>query len=486
MAASGSTSPRPISRSIDERLGFLQDLIGRRSVVTSDQQRIVSPSGREQTWLLDLRPVLLNGRALADIATLFWERFADRLPFQVCGLESACIPLLSAIALEAERHGEAVNAVVIRKERKTNGLARDIEGTLDDTPVIVVDDLTNSSASLEKVRVVLADQGKRIAEAFVVVDYRASRSLAWRKRHAIEVHSLFGGESFGRPTKSSPQIRPAHRFEPLWSSAAPGANPFIVAPRSSPASDGRMLYAGTDGGALRAIDAETGAETRSFQAEGTHRKGIWSSPALADGKIVFGAYNGIVYGLDAATGREIWRSDSADWVGSSPAIARRHKLVLIGLEHAAPSAKGSIAALDLATGAMAWEFSVPHYIHGTPALSDDEARVFVGTNEGELLCLDTATGSLVWRYAAAEAIKAAPAVSASHGVVVAGSFDQCVHLVDSATGRSRAIVKTGGKIYSTALIIGDAAYIGSQDKKPHLIHPLRRTLTHDLPPGLPL
>jgi orotate phosphoribosyltransferase len=99
----------------DSRLDFIEEQIRRRSVITADRQRIVSKAGRDQTWLVDLRPVLLDARALRYIAELFWERFADKLPFQIGGLETAAIPLVSAIAIEGDRRGHRINAFFVRK-----------------------------------------------------------------------------------------------------------------------------------------------------------------------------------------------------------------------------------------------------------------------------------------------------------------------------------------------------------------------------------
>mgnify|MGYP001148487103 CR=1 FL=1 len=48
---------------VDPRLDLIEDVIGRRSIRTSGPQRIVSPDGHDQVWLLDLRPVLLDGAA---------------------------------------------------------------------------------------------------------------------------------------------------------------------------------------------------------------------------------------------------------------------------------------------------------------------------------------------------------------------------------------------------------------------------------------
>lgn len=468
MSAPQSALPSLVG-STDDRLAYLDAFIRRRSIVTSDRQRIVSPKGQEQTWLIDLRPVLLNGRALSYIAQLFWERFASRMPFQIGGLESACIPLLSAIVLEAQQREISLNAFIVRKERKTSGLALDVEGDVTDDPIVIVDDLTNSSESLEKVRVALADRGKCFTCAFVVVDFQAPASKKWRARHGIEIEALLDAAGFGMSGSANPPRLPAHQFEPLWSTAAPGANHFIVAPRSSPISDGNRVYVGTDGGELRALDARTGAAVWSFRTEAASHKGIWSTPALGDERVFFGAYNGRIYCLDTNSGHEVWRADVAEWVGSSPIIASRHDLVLVGLEHATPGAKGSVAALDLATGAKVWEHLVPEYIHCSPTLSGDQALIFIGTNGGELLCLDTSTGALRWRYQTDNALKAAPAVSESLGVVVVGSFDHGIHVVETAAGKPVSVVKTGGPIYSTPLIVGEVAYIGSQDKSLYVI-----------------
>lgn len=356
------------------------------------------------------------------------------------------------------------------KERKDSGLAQAIEGSVTDDPIVAIDDLTNTSSSLEKVRVIAADLGKRVERAFVVVDYTMRPSLEWRRRHGIEVESLFNLRQFGLPLPQPPSAyRAKHRFEPLWSVAASGANQFIVAPNSQPVSDGKTVYVGTDGGELLALDAATGDRVWTFACAHTFRKGIRSSPVLAEGKVLFGAYNGIAYCLDASTGSEIWQAHEAEWVGSSPVVSRKHGLAIFGLEHERPSAKGSIAAFEFETGRKVWEHSVSEYIHSSPILSANDERLFVGTNGNDLLCLDTPSGTVVWQYWSKGAIKAPVALSESLGIVVAASHDKGVHLVRADTGRPIAIVQTAEKLFSTALIVGDVAFIGSPDKHVYVI-----------------
>ncbi|MBI2236468.1 MAG: PQQ-binding-like beta-propeller repeat protein [Magnetospirillum sp.] len=447
----------------------LRTEIKSRAVVhSSTTQRIVSPTGKEQAWVLDLRPITLDGEILEIIASLFWDGFADRWPFQIGGMETAAIPLLGAISLVGHRRGTPVNAFVVRKERKTSGLARSIEGKINELPVIVVDDIVNSAASLEKVRVVLSEFSKHDFSVFAIVDFHSKRGIDWRGRHGIPITSLFTRAELDLPQpveRPSPPIR----LIPAWSFRNPDANHFQVGPKSTPAYDGSHVYFGCDDGTFFAIDAGDGSTRWRFRVKGAGRKGVRSSPALRDGRVYFGAYDGCVYCLDTITGSEIWRFSGADWVGSSPVVAPSLGRLFIGLEHALPGRRGGIAALDLSSGELQWESCVPGYVHGTPLLSPDGAWVACGTNDGELICLDAACGKLLWRYQAGGAIKAAPAFDAKRGRLLAGSFDQCLHAVDAATGAPAWRIATEGVLYTTPFVEEDLAVFGSTDKHLYVV-----------------
>jgi orotate phosphoribosyltransferase len=59
--------------------------------------------------------------------------------YQISGLETAAIILVTGMAMET-----GMNGFYIRKSRKKHGLYNMIEGRLSDAPVIIVDDLMNS------------------------------------------------------------------------------------------------------------------------------------------------------------------------------------------------------------------------------------------------------------------------------------------------------------------------------------------------------
>lgn len=459
----------------------LADMIRSRAIITAAEQRILSPNGREQGWLMDLRRVTLDAEGLAAIGELFWDEYAPSLPFQVGGIEASAIPIVSAIQLAGRGRGIAVNGFIVRKERKDSGLARRIEGEVTDAPIIIVDDVVNSASSLEKVRTALADCGRCIDRVFSIVDYRSKRGQVWFERHQIASHALFGHEDFGLEIYDKPPAAPVHSFSPVWQFASPDPDYFQIVPRSSPVSDGATVYFGSDAGVFWAIDAVTGEPVWSHTVEGSGRKGIWSTPALHEGQVYFGAYDGCVYCLDAASGRVVWRFEGADWVGSSPALAPRHGLLLIGLEHAVPGRKGGIAALDMADGTKRWELVVPDYVHASPLVEDDEHWVACGTNGGTLWCLEMGSGRPLWRYKAGGAIKAAPAHDRERNALVVGSFDGLIHVVDVATGEAAWTARTGGAVYTTPLLADGRAFVGSTDKHLHVLDLAERKHEAKLP-----
>ena len=70
---------------------------------------------------------------------------------QLCGLESASIPLIISMQQTLLKSGILVNGFTVRKERKNYGLHNIVEGIpQENIPVAVIDDITNSLGSVLK------------------------------------------------------------------------------------------------------------------------------------------------------------------------------------------------------------------------------------------------------------------------------------------------------------------------------------------------
>jgi len=181
-----------------------------------------------------------------------------------------------------------------------------------------------------------------------------------------------------------------------------------------------------------------------------HSALIWSSPAVVDGLVYFGSFDGYVHALDASTGEERWSFQTGGEVWSSPAVADGR--VYIG------SGDYYLYALNAVTGEQLWQFETGAQVNSSPTVAD--GVVYVGSTDGCVYAVDAATGKLLWRFQTEDWVWSSPAVSGS--IVYIGSRDKYVYALDAATGEERWRFQTGGTISPPAVAQG-VAYITSGD-----------------------
>jgi orotate phosphoribosyltransferase len=435
-----------------------------------DGEQIISQKGGLQNWLIDLRHVFLDRQALTAFATSFWQRFDAKGAFQIAGMETAAIPLLTAVLLMAPERRVAANGFIIRKQRKPTGLGRVIEGEIiPDVPIVLIDDIFNSGSSAEKARNALETEGFNIDALFVVIDYRSRKGQAWQKDNHIAVQSLFTLDDFGLTLRGD-QRPPSQKYQLLWRRNVSGAFPFYIVPKSTPLLVDKTLYRGSDSGLMHAFDATSGAILWEFQATGVaRRKGIWSSPAYHDARVYFGAYNGVVYCLDARTGQQIWANSHGEWIGASPVVVPRHNLLYIGIEYERPWAQGSVTALDVATGNKVWEHQTRKYQHGSPAYWQEGDLIIWGTADHVMAGFEAKTGKVAWRFKTGRSVKYAPAIDGDRRLVAFASFDKSIYILDVATGQRLGSWATGEICYTTPLFFQGKLFCGSGDRMLYII-----------------
>lgn len=68
---------------------------------------------------MDFRRIIFRKEMLESVAEAFWSQFKSKTPLQVCGLETAALPIVSAIALQQpDSFKGSMAAFFMRKSRK--------------------------------------------------------------------------------------------------------------------------------------------------------------------------------------------------------------------------------------------------------------------------------------------------------------------------------------------------------------------------------
>lgn len=473
-----------MEREIPDPSGMLREKVAACLSRSQPGKQLYGIGGRRLAWMFDLRPLMLDGDGLDMIAREFWDRYEFEWPFQVAAVETAGIPMMVAIVMAGRDRGVDVNGIIIRKKRKKHGFQEQIEGRLrPDVPVVVVDDSANSCGTLEQARVVLREAGAKIASAFVVVGFESQMGKAWEHRHGIPVSFLFRADEFG--VKIDGPFSPKTKYRTAWTFASPNPNYAFAVAKSTPAiADGQIVF-GSDAGVLWCLDALTGRVLWWYGTADKTGKGIVSSPKIEDGRVYFGSYAGTLHCLDLKTGKQIWGCKPCDYIGSSPALMGGR--LFIGLEYqpkgTTDAALGACGAFDMATGECLWLLATKNQLHGSPTALPSCNAVIWGTNDSEVLVLDADSGECRQKIKTGGPIKYPVAVREETQQAVFGSFDGGVYVWNYGTGEVELKVETDDIVYSTALIDGSRAWMGSADNTLTVVDLDRQTILRQIDCG---
>ena len=170
-------------------LDRLRELLLTRSVTRGD---FTLSSGRKSTFYIDARRTTMSADGLTLIGSLGLERLAARgwAPRAVGGLTLGADPVAYAIAAVSKSRAPAppVDAFTIRKQAKTHGTGRRIEGCFEaGQSVVVVEDVITTGGSAQEAIAALSAEGAKILGVFAVVDREeGGREVLERAGHAVE------------------------------------------------------------------------------------------------------------------------------------------------------------------------------------------------------------------------------------------------------------------------------------------------------------
>jgi outer membrane protein assembly factor BamB len=187
------------------------------------------------------------------------------------------------------------------------------------------------------------------------------------------------------------------------------------------AAHGGYLFAGDAVGCtVRAFSLRTGALKWSTCVN----EQVFSTPAVAGGKVFVSARNGNVYALDEQTGAILWTGSTGTDNFSSAAAA--YGMIFIG------STDDNVYAFPqncAATCLPTWTFKTgAEIVEASPVVAN--GVLYIDTNQ--VYALDARTGALLWSYATGVGGNDAPALV--DGMLYVGDFDHNLYAFSLPSG----------------------------------------------------
>jgi polyvinyl alcohol dehydrogenase (cytochrome) len=284
---------------------------------------------------------------------------------------------------------------------------------------------------------------------------------------------------------------------------------------SSPTVTDSQVFVSDDHGAVHALDRATGSLQWSTQVDDHEETHLWSSPTYVPsaGWVVLGiasgeeqttkttfTFRGGVVGLDAVTGQQRFRFDTASvddgsgpGVGSwsTPAVDEARALMFIGTgnNYQPPSSpySDSLLAIDIGDGSLAWakQFTADdtYTVYGSPGVDydigsspnlitlDGKDFVGVGVKSGFYFLLDRDSGAQVWSTSLTLGSQLGGVISASAYAdgsifVASNEFvagDTSIVSLDARDGHEQWLYRTPNLTYGGLAHVNGVLFAGTTD-----------------------
>ena len=148
--------------------------------------------GTTYRWMFYLRRAMFDPDMLYCISEMMLYRIHQELNtwnFQVCGAETAGTPLAASLPLMSKFYGNPVTGFVVRKEQKKYGLRNWHEGiAYTEPPYVLVDDLCNSSESLNRADIICKEMGLTSTNLAIVIVNKVNKEIHSEERFRTDMY----------------------------------------------------------------------------------------------------------------------------------------------------------------------------------------------------------------------------------------------------------------------------------------------------------
>lgn len=235
---------------------------------------------------------------------------------------------------------------------------------------------------------------------------------------------------------------------------------------------GDRVFVGNLEGKVFALELQTGKTIWTYETEGMimGAPNFWSGasggsggaadrrrqgekmPGGTDGVVVIGSYDYYLHGIDARTGKGLWKYEADNFINGAPAIFEG--MAVFG------GCDGLLHKVDVRDGSSKGRHEVATYVAGSAAV--DNGMTFVGDYDGKFTCLDIRKNSVVWDFQSEEVQQpfiASPSITNDR--VYIGSRDKFVYCFNRKNGTLEWKKNTRGAIDASPVLTRDALIVAN-------------------------
>lgn len=222
-----------------------------------------------------------------------------------------------------------------------------------------------------------------------------------------------------------------------------------------------VAFVGNLDGRVFAVELQTGKTIWTYATEGQimGAPNFWSGTTRgagpkggeaapnhpgADGVVVIGSYDYYLHGIDAATGKGMWKYEADNFINGTPAIYEG--VAVFG------GCDGLLHQVNVADGSLKKKQPVATYVAGSVAV--DHWITYVGDYDGKFTCLNIKEGKERWSFSNPNAdlpFIASPSLSAQR--VYIGNRDKYVYCFDRKNGDLLWSVNTMGRVDASTVLV---------------------------------